>query len=417
VSGAVVFDVDGTLIDSVDLHAAAWQEALRRFGHEESFERVRSQIGKGGDKLLPVFLDERELEEKGEALEAYRAELFRREYLPRAKAFPGVRPLFERLRRDRWRIALGSSSNKEDLAHYKKLAGIEGLTDVDVTKDDVAESKPAKDIFAVTLEKLAPVDGDSVLVVGDTPYDAEAAGKAGLRTLGVRCGGFAEADLRAAGCLALYDGPADILARYEDTPFGPRARVSAHEMPWRSKQNRVDVYTLRHARLSGGWSAEQTREIVERGHAVAVLPYDPRSDRVVLVRQFRTGAYAAGRFPWLEEVVAGMIDESETPEEAASRECREEIGRAPEALHPVLTFQSAAAVLTQTVRLFCARVDSAGLAETGGVADEGEDIAIVALPWDRVAERLAAGGYASATTLVALQWLALNRDRLRGEWG
>jgi nudix-type nucleoside diphosphatase (YffH/AdpP family)/HAD superfamily hydrolase (TIGR01509 family) len=417
VRGAVIFDIDGTLIDSVDLHAAAWREALRKFGHEVSFERVRSQIGKGGDKLLPVFLTQAEIEQYGTALEDYRAELFRREYLPKAKPFPGVRPLFERLRRDGWKIALGSSAKKEEVEYYKKLADIDGLTDAEVTKSDVKESKPAKDIFVAALKKLGPLDPDLVLVVGDTPYDAEAAGKAGLRTIGVRCGGWADEALREAGCFVLYDGPADILARYDETPFGPGARVSARETPWRGKQNRVEIYTLRHALLTGGWSAEKTREIVERGHAVAVLPYDPGRDRVVLVQQFRTGAYAAGRFPWPEEVVAGMIDAGETPEQAASRECREEIGRAPDELRAVLTFQSAAAVLTQTVRLFCGRVDSAGLAATGGAAGEGEDIAILALPWDRVAERLAAGGYGSATTLIALQWLALNRDRLRGEWG
>src|SRR5947209_13508515 len=108
---AVIFDIDGTLVDSVDLHARAWQEAFARFGKQIPYERVRYQIGKGGDQLMPVFLSKEELEEFGEELEKYRGELFKREYLPRVRAFPRVRELFERIQRDGKRIALASSSH------------------------------------------------------------------------------------------------------------------------------------------------------------------------------------------------------------------------------------------------------------------------------------------------------------------
>ncbi len=218
---AAIFDVDGTLVDSVDLHARAWQEALAHFGKPVDYERVRYQIGKGGDQLMPVFLSEAELERFGGELEKYRGELFKREYLPRVKAFPGVRELFERVRRDGKRIALASSAKGDELEAYKKIAGIEGLVEEETSKDDVEQSKPHPDIFEAALARLGGPAPERVIVVGDTPYDAEAAGKASLRTVGFLCGGFPEEDLRAAGCIRIYRDAADLLARYDESPLAP----------------------------------------------------------------------------------------------------------------------------------------------------------------------------------------------------
>jgi HAD superfamily hydrolase (TIGR01509 family) len=216
---AVIFDVDGTLVDSVDLHARAWQEALARFGKQVPYERVRYQIGKGGDQLMPVFLSERELEEFGEELEKYRGELFKREYMPRVEGFPKVRELFERLRDDGKRIALASSAKGDEIEDYKKIAGIEGLVEEEASKDDAEKSKPHPDIFEAALARLGDPHPSRVIAVGDTPYDAEAAGKAGLRTVGFLCGGFPQEDLRAAGCIRIYRDAADLLARYDESPF------------------------------------------------------------------------------------------------------------------------------------------------------------------------------------------------------
>src|SRR3954470_10350407 len=124
---AVIFDVDGTLVDSVDLHARAWQEAFAHFGKHLDFERVRSQIGKGGDQLMPVFLSEEELAEFGEELEKYRGELFKREYLSQVKGFPAVRELFQRVKAEGLQIALASSAKGDELKTYKKIADIEDL--------------------------------------------------------------------------------------------------------------------------------------------------------------------------------------------------------------------------------------------------------------------------------------------------
>jgi HAD superfamily hydrolase (TIGR01509 family) len=212
-AGAFIFDVDGTLVDSVDLHAAAWQEAFGDFGHDIPYAEIRSQIGKGGDQLMPVFLPEKELRGIGEALERYRSNLFKEKYLPRVSGFPRVRDLFTALRDAGKAIAVASSSKKDELQVYERIANIADLVDVAISGDDVDQSKPHGDIFVRTLEKLRRPPADAI-VVGDTPYDAEAAGKAGLRTIGVRCGGFPERDLREAGCVAIFDDPADLLENF-----------------------------------------------------------------------------------------------------------------------------------------------------------------------------------------------------------
>jgi HAD superfamily hydrolase (TIGR01509 family) len=216
---AVLFDVDGTLIDSVDLHARAWQEALAHFGYEVAFEAVRSQIGKGGDQLMPVFVPKKDLESRGEELETYRGDLFKRKYLPWVRPFPSVRELFQRLRADDKKLVLASSGKADEVKRYIDIAGIADLIDASTSSDEVERSKPYGDIFAAALAKAAPAGAEEALVVGDTPYDAEAAGKVGLRTVGVLCGGFPEADLRAAGCTGIFKDPADLLACYGQSPL------------------------------------------------------------------------------------------------------------------------------------------------------------------------------------------------------
>lgn len=206
----VIFDVDGTLIDSVDLHAEAWQEALAHFGYEVGFDEVRAQIGKGGDQLMPVFVPREALERIEKDMDSFRHDLFARKYLDRVRGFPGVRPLFERLRRDGIRIALASSAKGDELEHYKRVADITGLADAETSSDDADRSKPHPDIFLAALEQL-DLGPDQAVVVGDTPWDAKAATKAGLPIIGVLCGGFPEEELRQAGCAEVYGDPEDLL--------------------------------------------------------------------------------------------------------------------------------------------------------------------------------------------------------------
>lgn len=212
----VIFDVDGTLVDSVDLHSQAWVETLRHFGYPVGFREVRGQIGKGGDQLIPVFVPAADRERRQEEIERYRHALFRHSYMDRVRPFPAVPDLFRRLRADGRRIALASSAKGDELGRYKKIARIEGLADVETSSDDADRSKPHPDIFQAALAKLGLGPAEAI-VIGDTPWDALAATRAGLPILGVLCGGFAEADLRAAGCREIYRDPQDLLARLADS--------------------------------------------------------------------------------------------------------------------------------------------------------------------------------------------------------
>ncbi|RXH10610.1 HAD family hydrolase [Bradyrhizobium guangzhouense] len=213
---AAIFDLDGTLLDSVDLHALAWQEAMVKFGHDVTFEQVRSQIGKGGDKLIPVFLSEQQQNEHGRDLEEWRGNWFKSTYLPLVRPFSAVPKLLQRVRETGLRIAVASSAKKDELKKYLHIAAISGLVDVATSSEDVDESKPAPDIFEVVLKKL-DIEGAEAVAIGDTPYDAIAARKAGIPTIGVLCGGFTEHSLREAGCVEVYPGPSTLYARFDDT--------------------------------------------------------------------------------------------------------------------------------------------------------------------------------------------------------
>lgn len=216
---AVIFDVDGTLVDSVGLHARAWQEAFQKFGKDVSFEAIRRQIGKGSDQLLPVFLSEEEISEFGKELDSYREDLYEREYQPTVKGFAEVRELLERVKADGKQVVLATSGEPGVLRANKRVAKIEGLADAETSSGDVRKSKPHPDIFKAAMGKLIDVTPAEVVAVGDTPYDAEAAGKIGLSTIGLTTGAFDSEELRQAGCVAVYQDPADLLAHYDQSPL------------------------------------------------------------------------------------------------------------------------------------------------------------------------------------------------------
>jgi HAD superfamily hydrolase (TIGR01509 family) len=208
---AVIFDLDGTLVDSNEFHIDSWDRAFRHFGKTFSYEELRKQIGKGSDNYLPQFLTPKEMNEFGKELDQYRSDLFKKEYLPCVKPFPMVRELFEQIRGDGKHILLASSGKKPETEHYTRLLQIEDLIDGQITSEDANSSKPAPDIFNAALAKLG-VSPNEAIVVGDTRFDVEAAKKAGLAAIGFLCGRAAdEKTLRKASALAIFRDPADLL--------------------------------------------------------------------------------------------------------------------------------------------------------------------------------------------------------------
>ena len=179
---------------------------------------------------------------------------------------------------------------------------------------------------------------------------------------------------------------------------------------------RLDRYRLRHRQFAGGLGPVLEREILERGRVAAVLPVDPERDRVVLIEQFRPGAWAAGRDPWLVECVAGVIEPGETAEDLVRREAIEEAGCVVTDLVPVATFLSSPGATTETVRLFCGRVDSEGVGGLHGLATEGEDIRVSVMPVEDAVALLDEGRIVNAKTIIALQWLARRYPWLKRRW-
>lgn len=224
---AVMFDIDGTLTDSVDIHAMAWQEALRKFGHDIPYERIRRQIGKGGDQLLQTLLSRSEFERYGEELDEYRGKLFKRDYLKLIRPLSMVPELFRRIKQQGTKIVLASSARRDEVQQYEKLLQVEELVEHETSSDDAERSKPHPDIFQAAMKRLGNPPAEQVLAVGDTPYDAQATAAISVACLGVLSGGWSHNELREAGCIAVYCGPADLFARFEESPLAGRVNKAA----------------------------------------------------------------------------------------------------------------------------------------------------------------------------------------------
>ena len=180
---------------------------------------------------------------------------------------------------------------------------------------------------------------------------------------------------------------------------------------------RLEKYRLRHELFAGGWSPEIGRECLERGHAVAVLPYDPQRDQVVMIEQFRIGALEQGNGPWLMEIVAGIIGPGESKLDVARREAMEEAGCELLDILPVCEYLVSPGGTSESITLYCGRVDAGGIGGVYGLAEEHEDIRVQVLSGDEALALLQSGRVLSATALIALQWLALHRAELRSRWG
>lgn len=215
---AAFFDIDGTLVDSNALHVEAWRRAFAEAGHTVAPDRIAGQIGKGADNLVPALIPGAG-EDVAEALGERHGAIFKRDGIDRVRPFPGARDLIIRAHDAGLRIVLASSASEEELKHYCGLLDIGDLVDVATTIDDVGTSKPAPDIFAVARDK-AGIDADRVVVVGDAPYDMDAARKCGMTRVAVRSGGFADEALIEAGAQVIYDDVAALLAGFDASPLG-----------------------------------------------------------------------------------------------------------------------------------------------------------------------------------------------------
>jgi len=216
----VLLDVDGTLVDSNDAHTHAWVRALAEAGVRVEFAAVRRLIGKGGDKLLPEVSGIDAESSKGKAISDRRGEIFQAEYLPTLKPTPGAKELLTRMKRVGLELAVASSSKDDELKGLLMVCGADQFIKASTSSDDAENSKPDPDIVHAALGRLGHPPA-KVILLGDTPYDVEASSKAGIRVVAVRCGGWSDADLR--GAVGIYDDPADLLAKFDESPFAGRS--------------------------------------------------------------------------------------------------------------------------------------------------------------------------------------------------
>ncbi len=212
---AVLFDIDGTLVDSNDMHVLAWEEAFASVGAHFDRSTIHDQIGKGTDMLVPALmpdLDDGAIERLGEV----HGRIFRDKFLQEAKPFPQAHDLLAHVHQAGQKVVLASSASGAELEHYTELLGAGDLASATTSSDDVEQTKPAPDIFSKALAKLPGVSAEAI-VVGDTPYDIEAATKSGIASVAVRSGGFPDEALSKAGAVAIYDDVAALLADYDSS--------------------------------------------------------------------------------------------------------------------------------------------------------------------------------------------------------
>ena len=212
----ILLDIDGTLVNSNDAHARAWVKALAENGHTVTFEVIRPLIGMGGDKLLPKVCGLDAESESGKRVSERRGEVFLAEYLPGLQPTRGAKALLEMLKERKFKLAVASSAKKDELGPLLKVCGADRVIEVATSSDDAEESKPDPDILHAALKEL-DLPAEEVVMLGDTPYDVEAARRAGIRVIALRCGGWKDADLKAD---AVFDDPADLAARIDQSPLG-----------------------------------------------------------------------------------------------------------------------------------------------------------------------------------------------------
>ncbi len=215
---AILFDLDGTLVDSNDLHVLAWEEAFAGVGARFERNVIHDQIGKGTDMLVPSLLPDLG-DDAVEALGKAHGDIFKTKYLDEVRPFPEARDLLAHVYASGRKVVLASSASKGDIDHYLELLDAHDLVTATTTSEDVERTKPAPDIFATALDKLDGFEADEVIVLGDTPYDMQAANKCGIAAVALRSGGFPDDILWNAGAIAIYDDVSELFAAFADSPL------------------------------------------------------------------------------------------------------------------------------------------------------------------------------------------------------
>jgi len=213
----VIFDIDGTLVDSNDAHAQSWVDTFIEAGYDVPFDVVRPLIGMGADKLLPKTIGIRHDSGEGQRLIKRRSEIFRKEYLPNLRPLEGSRALVLRVRSDGLKAIVATSAKEEELKGLLEAAEVADLMEERATASDARRSKPDPDIVEAAIEESG-ISPKKLVMIGDTPYDIEAAARADVRAIGFRSGGWSDEAL--SGAVQIYDGPADLLARYDSSLLG-----------------------------------------------------------------------------------------------------------------------------------------------------------------------------------------------------
>ena len=212
----VIFDVDGTLVASNEAHARSWMDALSEAGHDVPFEVVWPMIGMGGDKLLPSIAGIESESEEGKRLSERRWKIFEERYLPELRPTRGARELVERLERDGFEIIVATSAGGSELGSLLEAANVADLIETATSSSDAEDSKPDPDIVQAAVRKSG-IDAADLVMIGDTPYDVQAATGAHVRIIGLLCGGWSKEEL--TGAVGIYADPADVLRWYERSGF------------------------------------------------------------------------------------------------------------------------------------------------------------------------------------------------------
>jgi HAD superfamily hydrolase (TIGR01509 family) len=212
----VLLDLDGTLVDSNDDHARAWVKAFTEAGLAIRFEQVRPLIGMGGDKLIPRVSGLDPESKLGKQISDRRGDIFLNEFVPGLRPCRGARELLDLLKARGLKLAVATSAKKKELGPLLKVCGADRVIEAKTSSDDADNSKPDPDIVHATLDRIGLPPGEAILL-GDTPYDIEAATRAGVRTIAVRCGGWDDDAL--AGAVAIYDDPQDLADHIDQSPL------------------------------------------------------------------------------------------------------------------------------------------------------------------------------------------------------